>query len=734
MSVQVPLLGLLVAALIAWAAPLSAADAPVRIGVLAYRGEERAPQAWAPTAYYLSDKVPGRRFEVVPYDLGGLRDAVRRRHVDFVLTNAGQYVELEAEFGVSRIATLKSIHEGETYTVLGAVVFTRDDRADISMLDDLRGKSFMGVARRAFGGFRMAWGELEEQGIDPFRDFSELRFSGFPQDQVVRAVRDGKVDAGTVRARTLQRMHREGEIDLSELRMLNPKSSGAFPYPHTTALYPEWPFARLSTTPVELSDKVAVALLQLSRDHPAARAAGIGGWTVPMDYGAVQELYARLQLGPYRYLGGYTLRDFTREYVYILALVAAVVLLLAGVTAFVLRLDRKVRRSEASLARAQKIAHLGNWEWDVQRNTVKWSGQTYHIFGLSRDTTPSFELFIEIVHPDDREALKEAINNALYHNEPFNIDHRILTPDGAVRIVNEQGEVELNDEGVAVRMTATVQDITERKLAEERIRTSEQEMGSILRNMQDTFFRISTYGSFLFISPSVRQLLGYSPDELIGKSIGCVLETGGERSRFIRELQAGDGYVKSFETRLVDAKGVPIPVSLNAHYYFDADGDVAGVEGTVRDITKLKNVEEDLYKQKERMQITLRSIGDGVITTDVSGVIDYMNPMAEELTGWRGEQAQGAELFQVFDVVDAATREPMERQFGACLSGEVRHSYVSHESVIRRPDGQQHSVELTLTPIRDFEEQVTGAVLVFHDVTDLRPPSAQLAYGAGHDG
>lgn len=722
--------GLAAAIWLLWAGACTAADTHMRIGVLAYRGEERALSAWTPTATYLSEKIPGHRFTVVPYDLAGLRAAIRERQVDFILTNTGHYVELEADYGVSRIATLKNVHENHTYTVFGAAVISRANREDIRGLDDLRGKSFMAVDRNAFGGFRMAWGEFKRHGIDPFRDFSELRFSGFPQDLVVYAVVNGEVDAGTVRAHTLQRMAREGRIRLDDFRVLNAQSSEIFPFPHSTRLYPEWPFARLKDTSAELSEEVAIALLQLSSEHPATQAARIAGWTVPMDYQPVHRLYRELHVGPYARI--YTLREFIHEYAYVIVLVGAVIVLLGVVTTTVLRLDRKVRRSQASLARAQKIAHLGNWEWDVQRNTLKCSGEIYKIFGIEQDRPVDFETFTRIIHPNDREAVKQAINDALYHSKLLNIDHRILTPDGALRIVNEQGEVELDEQGIAVSMTATVQDITERKLAEERIRASEREVSAILHNMQDTFFRVSPKGIFLFVSPSVQELLGYAPEELKGQSIGRLLEAGSDRARFIQELRSGRGYVSGFETRLSDKKGLGVSVSINAHYYYDQDGDVAGVEGTVRDVSKLKRAEEALYKQKERMQVTLRSIGDGVISTDVTGAVDYMNPSAEELTGWSTGEARGTELFRVFDLVDAGRRETMEQRFSQTLDGVFREPYVSHDTTIQRADGHQRVVEVTLTPIRDYEDNVIGVVLVFHDVTELRARAAEShAYGGG---
>ena len=132
-------------------------------------------------------------------------------------------------------------------------------------------------------------------------------------------------------------------------------------------------------------------------------------------------------------------------------------------------------RSESSLAEAQRIAHLGNWDWDIRANSLYWSDEIYRIFGLKpREFGATYEAFLKTVHPDDRESVQEAVNRALRADEPYSVDHRITLPGGAVRIVHEQAEVLYDDSGQATRMVGTVQDITERtqieKEREERLR------------------------------------------------------------------------------------------------------------------------------------------------------------------------------------------------------------------------------------------------------------------------
>ena len=131
--------------------------------------------------------------------------------------------------------------------------------------------------------------------------------------------------------------------------------------------------------------------------------------------------------------------------------------------------EEAVRRSKASLAESQRIAHLGHWEWDVVTGELVWSEETFRIYGFEPNAFgPTFEKLMEVVHPDDRSLLKATIDDAFAGIRPYDFEHRIVRPSGEVRWVHRQGEVVRGEEGEPLRMIGTVHDITERKtLAEE---------------------------------------------------------------------------------------------------------------------------------------------------------------------------------------------------------------------------------------------------------------------------
>lgn len=341
---------LLVCCLIWLFAPIAMADEAheghqVRIGVLANRGPERAVAQWQPTADYLTARVAGYRFRIVPLSFEQIDRAVANAEVDYVLANPAVYVGLEYRHGVSPVATLKNNLGGHEYALFGGVIFTRADPAAPQSVDEPRGKHFRAVDATSLGGYLTALRELVKQGIQP-RDFAQLSFGG-THDAVVRAVLAGEADAGTVRTDILERMADEGTIDLKQIRLLKVPDTGmaTFPFLHNTRLYPEWPFAKLAHTPYGIAEKVSTALLVMPSDDPAARAAGCSGWTVPLSYGGVHELLRELSLPPYEQHAGPSWREVLHQYRH--QIITGVVLLLASwlLIGYILRMNRRLQVS-----------------------------------------------------------------------------------------------------------------------------------------------------------------------------------------------------------------------------------------------------------------------------------------------------------------------------------------------------------------------------------------------------
>lgn len=141
--------------------------------------------------------------------------------------------------------------------------------------------------------------------------------------------------------------------------------------------------------------------------------------------------------------------------------------------------------NEQRLLNAQRVTHIGNWEWDVTKNRLWWSDEVYSIFGLEpKQFAATFDAFISIVHPEDRQIVEKSVNNALHDGRAYDIDHRVFKPDGSLRIVNERAEVIYDSQHKPVKMIGTVYDITERKEAENEIRKNQKELRAMAAQLQ----------------------------------------------------------------------------------------------------------------------------------------------------------------------------------------------------------------------------------------------------------
>jgi PAS domain S-box-containing protein/putative nucleotidyltransferase with HDIG domain len=149
--------------------------------------------------------------------------------------------------------------------------------------------------------------------------------------------------------------------------------------------------------------------------------------------------------------------------------------------------EEELRRSQKSLAEAQRIGRMGNWDFDLVKNELRWSDEIYRIFGLKpQEFGATYEAFLSSVHPDERELVDLSYKNAVKNKTPYDIIHRIVRPDGEVRHVHEKSEDIYDETGKAIRSIGTVQDITERRLAEDELKESFEKLRKALGGIIQT--------------------------------------------------------------------------------------------------------------------------------------------------------------------------------------------------------------------------------------------------------
>jgi PAS domain S-box-containing protein len=270
-------------------------------------------------------------------------------------------------------------------------------------------------------------------------------------------------------------------------------------------------------------------------------------------------------------------------------------------------------------------------------------------------------------------------------------------------------------DGQPRELIGVTRDITERKLAEQKLRESEEKYRNIVDRAPIAIFQKESSGPYLYVNPSMlRQFECTSLEEFLS-SYGSPQQRWAKDEDYLafkaELLRNRSVYDYKMETKPIH--GRPKFLSLTA---FLGDDDLV-INGFALDITEHVIAEEAVAAERERLRVTLRSIGDGVITTDTEGKVVIINQVAEALTGWRQCDAQGRPLADVFNIIDEASRvsreSPVDRVLG---SGQIVE-LASHTVLVGR-DGVEHMIADSGAPIKDKGDKTIGVVLVFRDMTE----------------
>ncbi|MDE2250980.1 MAG: diguanylate cyclase, partial [Gammaproteobacteria bacterium] len=259
------------------------------------------------------------------------------------------------------------------------------------------------------------------------------------------------------------------------------------------------------------------------------------------------------------------------------------------------------------------------------------------------------------------------------------------------------------------------------------------ELGELAAN--DGLWDFDVEAGETYFSPRWRVMLGYDTVELQRNFDWRTLvhpEDSVRVQNAIRDHVAGKTAMFESVHRMHHRSGEWRWVSSRAKATVDPHGRLLRLVGVELDITERKLYEEALFREKESAQITLQSIGDGVVTTNAASVIDYINPVAEDLTGWRLEDAMGKPVEEIFRAFHEETCEPLENPLTVAIRRARAIKSVRPMLLIRR-DGNELYVDSTAAPIRDGAGRTAGGVLVFHDVSESRELNRRLSYHASHD-
>ncbi|MFC1516487.1 PAS domain S-box protein [Thermodesulfobacteriota bacterium] len=263
--------------------------------------------------------------------------------------------------------------------------------------------------------------------------------------------------------------------------------------------------------------------------------------------------------------------------------------------------EKALKESKALLKKSQEIAHIGSWRLDLEKDELYWSDEVYRIFGLApQEFGATYEAFLQAVHPDDRDMVDQTYNNAVQNQQPYEITHRILRPDGSIRIVREKSEDIVDESGKTIISIGMVHDITESVHAEMALRESEEKYRNLVERANDGVSIIQN-GIVKFVNSRLAEIFGFTVEKMIDTSFLDYVFPD-ERSRIAdihkRRLQ-GEDVPEIYEMVGLHKDGRRIDLEINSGV-ITYQGEPA-VFGFVRDITNRKRAEIDRL-EKERLQ------------------------------------------------------------------------------------------------------------------------------------
>ncbi len=275
-------------------------------------------------------------------------------------------------------------------------------------------------------------------------------------------------------------------------------------------------------------------------------------------------------------------------------------------------------------------------------------------------------------------------------------------------------------------------DVTARKQAEIALQESESRFQAFMNNSPAVVFMKNEQGRYVYGNETFERSLNGKLETLLGGTDFDWLPPD-----IARRVTSYDARVLATQQPLQHQDSTPAPDGTLTHWLtfkfpFQDQAGHRYVGGMCLDITERQQMEEALFQEKELAQVTLDSIGDAVITTNAIGQIRYLNPVAESLTGWRQQEAQGIPLTTVFQIFHETTRDPVGNSVEIALR-EDRIVDLENHTILMARDGREIAIDDSAAPIHDRSGRIVGAVLVFHDVTHNRELSRQFSWQAKHD-
>ncbi|WP_068619957.1 PAS domain S-box protein [Paenibacillus tuaregi] len=380
--------------------------------------------------------------------------------------------------------------------------------------------------------------------------------------------------------------------------------------------------------------------------------------------------------------------------------------------------EEQLRISEQSLARAQRIAHIGSWQWEAAQDELICSQEFVSIYGVDFSNAENpMEEWLKAVHPEDSMRIRNFIQSAnLLGRRSFELEFRITGADNKEKVLFSQTDIEVDASGEVSRLFGIVQDITERYQMERRLRDSEKQYRLISENSLDFISRHKSDegNTYSYASPACMTLLGYTPEELVGTSAFDYFHPNDYelvKEYLSEQLSARDKYTVTYRIRRKD--GVYIWFESTGKYTYDEQtGERLDVIAVSRDVTERKNSERRLQESQQRYKSLFEHSPSAVYSFDLAGRYKTVNANLEALSGYSKDELVGKSFKKL---IHGPELNKTLYHFGLSMKGQPQ----TYETTLIHKNGTPVELSVTNVPII-VDDQVVGVYGIASDITERK--------------
>jgi len=395
-----------------------------------------------------------------------------------------------------------------------------------------------------------------------------------------------------------------------------------------------------------------------------------------------------------------------------------------------------IRKSNSLLNQTGALADVGGWELDLVSNHLVWSEQTYRIHGLSAKYVPDVNSAINFFAPEARPVIQDAFIRARTEGRGWDLELPLIKADGNQIWVRIVGQVERNG-GVSTSIVGALQNVTDRVLQRLAIEYAHEQITKATESGNIGIWDWDPVANTLAWTPKMFTLFGiHSENFNASYDLWASALHPDDREDAENTLMeaAQNKNAKDYDTefRIIWPDKSVRNIRATAQITRDHTGRAIRFLGVNWDVTPLQSLRSEIIEKHDTLKVTLQSIGDAVITTNAQGLVTWLNPTAEQMTGWLSIEAVDNPVADIFNMVSEHTLKQSTNPVTSCILNE-RIVNGDNQSVLTSRDGRSFGIENSAAPIFDNDGDLIGAILIFRDVSEQRRISREMNYRATHD-